>query len=126
MKVYTQVLTFGSTPVQFNPKTSQPSAAGIDLTHVDYMYAECISTNAHDVEVGVAGNPITSASLTGIISEISVPSQDDNGAALAYAYGVRHPYWDIGHMGSGAVDVTQFYFQGFVGEGAKVSIFVKD
>lgn len=118
MKVYTQVLTFGSTPVQIAAASTTPSAANISLTNVSLLYVESLASNTHNAYVGTQA-VTNDGSGTGVISQLAIP------AATESTNGVRLPFYEL-YLPNNGVDVTQFYFHGNLGEKVKVSFFVQD
>lgn len=116
MKLFTQVLTFTTAPVQVVAADTQPVPCNVSLDHVSHIYVEALTGNSHVSFVGV--KTVSTSDGTGVISAIGIPDTTSTGA--------RVPFWEAKSTVSNRLDLTQLYFQGTGGEGVKVTFIVED
>lgn len=114
MRVLTQTITFGASPVQITPADTEPvPASTTDLfPKCTRIYVEPLAANTATCYVGVDNSIPTS----GVISELPKP---------ALTATSRPTFWElVDHGGLNSIDLSQFWFSGTSGDGVKVSFFI--
>lgn len=101
MKLFTQVLTFGLTPVQIVAANCSPACTS-SLTNVSFLSVTSLADNTHPCYVGTS-NVTNDASGTGVLTQLPAP-----------VAGVISD-WQM-TLAPNRIDLTQLYFHGYSAE----------
>jgi len=111
MKLFTQVLTFGSTPVQVVAANCSP-VCNVALTNVAFLSVTSLAANSHPSYVGTP-TVTNDASGTGVLTQLPTPVS-----------GVIST-WQM-TLAPNRIDLTQIFFHGTSGEKIVVGFVVED
>lgn len=110
MKLFTQVLTFGSTPVQIDATKTTPLCN--TSLNCSFISATQLAANTHPAYIGTSF-VTNDASGTGVLCQLPAP-----------VAGVVSS-WSL-HLVTNRIDLTQFFFHGYSGEKIVVGFMVED